>query len=158
MSEAAKILNMRTALYRHYDESGNLLYVGVSLSPITRTAQHSCSAPWFNSISRIDIEWHENRKDALIAERSAILSENPSCNIALVGVDIIDKSAPIAARFLTEYMSSNGISAAHLASQVGVTRQYIWALAKGTSLPRVDVAIRIEDATNGAVPVRSWVE
>jgi transcriptional regulator with XRE-family HTH domain len=58
---------------------------------------------------------------------------------------------------LAQYLKSNNVSAAHLAAQVGVTRQYIWALAKGTSLPRVDVAFRIEDATNGAVPARAWV-
>lgn len=59
---------------------------------------------------------------------------------------------------LKAYLDAGNISAAALASQVGVTRQYIWALAKGRNLPRVDVAVRIEDATSGAVPVRCWRE
>ncbi len=31
---------VRTALYRHFDKDGNLLYVGVSLNAIERTISH----------------------------------------------------------------------------------------------------------------------
>ena len=57
---------------------------------------------------------------------------------------------------LTQYITTNSPGA--LAKACGISRQYLWKLAKGDSLPRVDVAIRIEDATNGAVPARAWVE
>ena len=158
MSQMAQIMNMRTALYRHYSADGRLLYVGISLSPMARTAQHAGSAAWFDNVARIEIEWHDNRKDALIAERNAIAADKPSCNVVVAGAGNIVTDASLAARLLGEHMASNGLSAAHLAAQAGVTRQYIWALAKGTSLPRVDVAFRIEDATGGAVPARAWVE
>ena len=57
---------------------------------------------------------------------------------------------------MTEYLKTHSPSA--LATACGISRQYLWKLAKGDSLPRVDVAFRIEDATGGAVPARAWVD
>jgi hypothetical protein len=79
--ETADIVQMRTALYRHYDADGALLYVGISLSPMARTGQHSMDACWFDSVSSISIEWHENRSAALDAECIAINFENPRHNV-----------------------------------------------------------------------------
>lgn len=72
----------RTALYRHFDASGALLYVGISLNTIQRTQQHQHGARWFERIARIDIEWHSSRPAALTAEAIAIASESPVFNIA----------------------------------------------------------------------------
>ncbi len=46
---------MKVALYRHFDAAGKLLYVGVSLDTIRRTAQHAHGAQWFHEISSIEI-------------------------------------------------------------------------------------------------------
>lgn len=73
---------MRTALYRHFDVAGRLLYVGISLNSIQRTAQHRYGAHWFESIARITIEWHESRPAALAAEAVAIAKDQPAHNIA----------------------------------------------------------------------------
>jgi hypothetical protein len=70
----------RTALYRHFDAAGALLYVGISMNTIQRTAQHKHGAKWFQRIARIDIEWHPTRSAALTAEAIAIAKENPECN------------------------------------------------------------------------------
>ena len=71
----------RTALYRHFDADGRLLYVGISLSAIARLEQHKRSAGWFGEIARIDLEWWPFRSLAEQAELSAIWRENPAWNV-----------------------------------------------------------------------------
>ena len=73
---------MRTTLYRAFDGAGDLLYVGISLRPLRRLAEHSKSAPWSHLVARIDLENFNSRADALAAERRAILRERPLRNIA----------------------------------------------------------------------------
>lgn len=68
-------------LYRHFDSSGKLLYVGVSKSALIRLGQHQEHAHWFGNISQVTIEKHPSREAALEAERLAIQSENPLCNV-----------------------------------------------------------------------------
>lgn len=70
----------KTALYRHYNDQGELLYVGISLNPIRRVQQHENSA-WWDEITRIEIERYENRRLALEAETAAIASEKPVHNV-----------------------------------------------------------------------------
>jgi predicted GIY-YIG superfamily endonuclease len=69
-----------TALYRHFDANGQLLYIGVSLNPVQRMMQHSCGSDWFYDISRMTIEWIDSRYDALKAEHAAIIEEKPLHN------------------------------------------------------------------------------
>lgn len=71
---------MKTALYRHFDAAGQLLYVGVSLCAFQRTRQHGQSAPWFEDVTRIDIEWFASRSLAEAAEWRAIRNEKPLHN------------------------------------------------------------------------------
>jgi hypothetical protein len=73
---------LKTALYRHFDAQGVLLYVGISLSAVHRLEQHKRSAGWFGEIARVDVEWHETRAEALTAEAIAIAKEEPSWNVA----------------------------------------------------------------------------
>lgn len=70
-----------TALYRHFDGSDRLLYVGISLSPTYRLSQHNANASWAKAIRRITIEVFPTREAALLAERFAIQRENPQHNI-----------------------------------------------------------------------------
>lgn len=73
----------KTALYRHYDINGNLLYIGISLSAINRLSQHKNTSEWFNSIAKVDIEWFNDRESAILAEMEAVRLENPKFNIFL---------------------------------------------------------------------------
>lgn len=73
-----------TTLYRHYSQSGELLYVGISLSATLRTARHKCGAHWFKEIATITLEHFDRRRDALKAERRAIKKERPLHNLKLV--------------------------------------------------------------------------
>lgn len=70
-----------THLYRHFDNSGKLLYIGVSFSALHRLAAHKEHSHWFKNIVRVEIEAFPSREDALRAERAAIISENPAHNI-----------------------------------------------------------------------------
>lgn len=71
----------RTALYRHFDRQGRLLYVGVSLNAVNRLSQHR-DASWFQEIERITIRWLPTRESALVAEAVAIATERPIHNVA----------------------------------------------------------------------------
>jgi hypothetical protein len=75
-----------TELYRHYDASGALLYVGISLSAIERLRQHRATAEWFDQIARIDVEVFPSRKEAVAAERHAVRTEKPKYNIAAAAI------------------------------------------------------------------------
>jgi hypothetical protein len=70
-----------TALYRHFNSDGTLLYVGISIHPTYRTYEHSKQSPWFNDISFITIERFETRLLALKAETVAIKEEKPLHNV-----------------------------------------------------------------------------
>lgn len=72
-----------TELYRHFDAHDNLLYVGISLSTVSRLSQHKDHSHWFKEISKVTIQRFTTREDALKAEMLAVGSENPKCNINL---------------------------------------------------------------------------
>lgn len=72
-----------TELYRHFDNNDNLLYVGISLSTVSRLSQHKDHSHWFKEISKVTIQRFSTREDALKAEVQAVFSENPKCNINL---------------------------------------------------------------------------
>jgi len=165
MKDIADIVREQTALYRHYDAEGKLLYVGVSLSPAARTYQHSKSAHWFRDISRIDVEWHDDREKALDAERIAIKGERPEHNICMNAVPECEKIfrewgiIPILRTVsLSEYIAAQGISSRAFAQSVGLSSAGLHGLLHGRNIPSLPVAFRIEDATGGAVPARAWVE
>jgi predicted GIY-YIG superfamily endonuclease len=71
----------KTALYRHFDKQGRLLYIGVAVDPKKRESAHRCYSPWAADIHEIRVEWLEDRHAALVAERSAIQAEKPLHNI-----------------------------------------------------------------------------
>lgn len=70
----------KTALYRHFDADGQLLYVGISLNAINRLREHGEGSPWFDDIARVEIEYFPNRLLASQAEAVAIAEENPVHN------------------------------------------------------------------------------
>jgi hypothetical protein len=83
-----KLANKPTQLYRFYDDSSALLYVGISLSIAARLAGHKCQG-WYLEIKNITVEVFPARQEAKEAEDAAIKAENPKYNI--VGRD----SAPV---------------------------------------------------------------
>lgn len=76
-------MKRRTAsLYRIFNEEWDLLYVGVSNSVIRRLDEHVWEQPWSEEISMIHVEHFENRREAVDAERRAILADQPKYNRA----------------------------------------------------------------------------
>lgn len=71
---------MMTSLYRHFGKSGELLYIGISLSVVHRLSQHVDSAAWATKIAKVTVEYFPTRQRALDAERNAIMAERPKYN------------------------------------------------------------------------------
>lgn len=76
----AQVAARRTAVYRLYDASGELLYVGVSHHPRARLKAHGLRKPWWPEVSRDDVQWHPDRDAALREEARVIREENPRYN------------------------------------------------------------------------------
>lgn len=70
-----------TSLYRHFNATGDLLYVGISINAFERYKQHASEKEWFDDVSNMTIERFDTRQCALEAEMSAIKNENPKYNI-----------------------------------------------------------------------------
>ena len=71
---------MTCQLYRHYDEHGQLLYVGISFSAIARAAAHRDESDWFWRSRTMTIENYPSRDKARAAEVAAIKRERPIFN------------------------------------------------------------------------------
>lgn len=76
----------RTALYRLFDASDVLLYVGVAFAPEARCNVHRSDKAWWPQVARRTVEWHDTRLLALAAEDRAIEIEHPVHN--RVGADL----------------------------------------------------------------------
>lgn len=70
----------RVALYRHFDEDGVLLYVGVTNNLDSRTRSHTRHSQWSIFAARSEAEFFDTRAEALAAERRAIKEEQPLFN------------------------------------------------------------------------------
>lgn len=73
----------RTALYRHYDAEGRLLYVGITDCLSARDKQHREVAAWHKDVVRSETQWCVSRQHAAALERVAIRFERPVYNVAL---------------------------------------------------------------------------
>lgn len=67
-------------LYRHFDEEGSLLYVGITLDMPRRGREHEATSVWFNQAARTTIESFSTRQAAIEAERMAVIMEQPRHN------------------------------------------------------------------------------
>lgn len=76
-----------TSLYRFYNDTGRLLYVGITKHLPRRLSEHSWSKNWWTEVMRIDVEHFDDRSDARAAELHAIRTERPEYNIADVPTD-----------------------------------------------------------------------
>jgi predicted GIY-YIG superfamily endonuclease len=69
-------------LYRYFDADDNLLYVGITNSPLSRMSQHFRDKGWFAKAARTTYEHFASRPELEAAEVKAIQSEKPKYNIA----------------------------------------------------------------------------
>lgn len=68
-------------LYRHFNLSGELLYVGCTLDALSRLGAHKHESPWFNEIDFVTIQRFGSLVEALEAEKEAIRTELPKYNV-----------------------------------------------------------------------------
>lgn len=71
----------KTTLYRYFDHSGRLLYVGISKSLIRRMNEHHESSDWSDIVDWIKCVQFDSRCEALDAEWVAIRDEDPEFNV-----------------------------------------------------------------------------
>jgi predicted GIY-YIG superfamily endonuclease len=69
------------ALYRFYDDTRTLLYVGITHDPGSRWPKHMRDKPWWAQVTHIDLESFPDRPSVLAAEESAIHDERPLYNV-----------------------------------------------------------------------------
>lgn len=60
------------SVYRYYDQSGVLIYVGITSRGIARNREHNRSRPWWPYVVRQEVEHLPNRSAALTRERELI--------------------------------------------------------------------------------------
>lgn len=85
----------RTALYRLFDATEQLLYVGISTQPETRWTQHAADKPWWPLVQHRKLEWHPDRGAAEDAERTAVRTEEPLYNTAGAKRSLLASHFPI---------------------------------------------------------------
>ena len=72
---------MNTALYRIWDRTDQLLYIGISKSALRRIGQHLTDKYWANDVDHVTFEKFHTREQAAAAEILAIKAENPLHNV-----------------------------------------------------------------------------
>lgn len=68
-------------LYRMYDASRRLLYVGLTMNVSQRFATHRGEKPWWPSVATIQLQHFATRSEVEAAERAAINAEQPRYNV-----------------------------------------------------------------------------
>jgi predicted GIY-YIG superfamily endonuclease len=74
-------MNSSHVLYRFFDATGRLLYVGITVHLPNRLTDHRHGKPWWTDVTRITLEHHPDRNAVLHAERVAIQKEHPKWNV-----------------------------------------------------------------------------
>lgn len=84
----------RTAVYRLYDATDQLLYVGIGPDPEARWYVHAREKPWWPDVARKSVVWHDSRSAALAEETQSIETEGPRHNIRGGQVPHYEPTAP----------------------------------------------------------------
>lgn len=159
-SNGSKDMRPCGSLYRHFDASGRLLYVGQSLNHVARLESHK-SSPWFWEIARVEVV-HYNCPDSLNEDEiAAIRGEKPLYNKAHTKSRPVRrlsvKKAPPAAAEIVGWLAREGRKQRWLASQVYVTEHTLSRWLAGATTPGPSYRHILEEVTG--LPVadeRAW--
>lgn len=69
------------ALYRFYNDGGQLLYTGITNNPERRFGEHAKEKHWWGDVRGISVDWYDDRGGVLAAESRAIRIEKPLHNV-----------------------------------------------------------------------------
>lgn len=86
---------MKHSVYRAFDHDRSLLYVGCSIEPMRRMKDHDHTSTWYQQVRYIELEWFDNREEALAAEAKAILDEKPAFNRSGTSPEPLEQEADI---------------------------------------------------------------
>ena len=152
----------RTALYRHYDAAGSLLYVGITDCLSERDKQHRANAHWHGDVHRTETEWCLSRDHASALERVAIQFEGPLHNVAHVPGDAVITApaglplASPAGETLGRALVAAKVTQRAFAKRIGIDYSVVSRFINGKATPALNTAVNIERETNGAVPASAW--
>lgn len=69
------------SLYRVYDANGQLLYVGITETGVSRFDSHRLHAKWWHQASRIELDHYPDRTIARSVEQACIDTWKPPYNL-----------------------------------------------------------------------------
>lgn len=72
----------QAAVYRLYDSTDQLLYIGLGSVPEARWRAHAREKTWWPDVARKTVEWYGSFPEAARAEQEAIRTERPRYNKA----------------------------------------------------------------------------
>ncbi|MGW2050794.1 GIY-YIG nuclease family protein [Streptomyces sp. NPDC001858] len=122
----------RTALYRAFSESDELLYVGISSEPYDRFRTHHREKDWWEEdVAKLTLEWFPDRPRAEKAEYEALHAELPLRNERRSYTSKFAGERPLAP--VTDDMDV--ASARGVAEFLGVSPQRITTLSKRRDFP-----------------------
>lgn len=119
--------NVPHVVYRHYNKSGELLYVGCTAFSDRRFYAQKCTKGWFGEVSRTTTEPHASKVVALAAERLAISSERPKHNkYKLSGTETKEKIMRL---------KSYGMSFSMIGARIGIESSTVKRIFLDKSIP-----------------------
>lgn len=68
-------------VYRVYDKTDRLIYVGASRSVVDRMVVHKANTWWFELVARVEFDPHPTMEAAFAAESVAIQEMQPAFNV-----------------------------------------------------------------------------
>lgn len=80
-----EIVDLPHAVYRLYDDAGDLLYIGLARDIDRRFYNHAFKTPWWDEVASHTAEWFPDRATADAAETAAIRAEKPPFNRQKLG-------------------------------------------------------------------------
>ncbi|MEU6356274.1 GIY-YIG nuclease family protein [Streptomyces sp. NPDC047072] len=133
----------RTALYRLYGLEG-LLYIGISICPLTRVRTHLREQSWAPLVVGIRIEYPD---DAEAAEREAVQDERPRFNVVFNGPH--PPPPPDRAARLRAELAAERRRLAELEAAVPESAAHLRLIARGIGAKRAKIARLAEEAGEG---------
>jgi hypothetical protein len=85
----------RNVLYRMYDATGRLVYVGSTNNVPRRMTEHRLQAWWMAIVTKTRLQVFPTLEAARAAEAVAIQEEQPAANVVGTGRTARDKSFPL---------------------------------------------------------------
>lgn len=123
------------AVYRPYDASGALLYVGLSKNFGQRWQQQSSLKAWWPQVARMTVDWYDDEDAAVQAEQDAIRMEHPVYNVARTNRNYRSSRVP------PGMPPQKYVGSAEIGRMLGVGRQRVQQLIKREDFPAPEVVL-----------------